>query len=296
MTGFPDWLEPMAATLTQERFTGPEWVFERKLDGIRLLAFKQRRGRAAALAQPAAAERAYPGRRRRRSPRCRCATRSSTARRPASGARRARSATTCSTCCGSTAATSRRCRSTSAARCSSALPLAPPLRARRARSTTPSPWERACARGLGGRDRQAARLALRAPALAALAEDEVRGQRRSWWSAASPTRRAAASASARCSSATSTATTSCSPARSAPASTRKLLLELRARLDALEIAAPPFTRGDRPAAPARALGAARGRGAGRVHRVDRSTASCAIRACSACATTRRRARSCGRRP
>jgi ATP-dependent DNA ligase len=30
----------MAATLTQERFTGPGWVFERKLDGIRLLAFK----------------------------------------------------------------------------------------------------------------------------------------------------------------------------------------------------------------------------------------------------------------
>src|SRR3954454_14838365 len=37
---FPDWIEPMAATLTQERFTGPEWVFERKFDGIRLLAFK----------------------------------------------------------------------------------------------------------------------------------------------------------------------------------------------------------------------------------------------------------------
>src|SRR5687767_1060708 len=31
----------MAATLTQERFAGPEWIFERKLDGIRLLAFKQ---------------------------------------------------------------------------------------------------------------------------------------------------------------------------------------------------------------------------------------------------------------
>jgi bifunctional non-homologous end joining protein LigD len=30
----------MAATLTQERFTTPEWIFERKLDGIRLLAFK----------------------------------------------------------------------------------------------------------------------------------------------------------------------------------------------------------------------------------------------------------------
>jgi ATP-dependent DNA ligase len=33
----------MAATLTQERFTGPEWLFERKFDGIRLLAFKQGR-------------------------------------------------------------------------------------------------------------------------------------------------------------------------------------------------------------------------------------------------------------
>ena len=41
-TTFPDWLEPMPATLTQERFTTPDWVFERKLDGIRLLAFKQR--------------------------------------------------------------------------------------------------------------------------------------------------------------------------------------------------------------------------------------------------------------
>jgi bifunctional non-homologous end joining protein LigD len=30
----------MAATLTQDRFTGPEWVFERKYDGIRLLAFR----------------------------------------------------------------------------------------------------------------------------------------------------------------------------------------------------------------------------------------------------------------
>src|SRR5438132_13852265 len=37
---FPEWLEPMAATLTQEQFTGPEWIFERKLDGIRMLAFK----------------------------------------------------------------------------------------------------------------------------------------------------------------------------------------------------------------------------------------------------------------
>lgn len=40
MTSFPEWLVPMAATLTQERFSGPEWVFERKFDGIRLLAYK----------------------------------------------------------------------------------------------------------------------------------------------------------------------------------------------------------------------------------------------------------------
>jgi ATP-dependent DNA ligase len=30
----------MAATLTQDRFTGDEWLFERKFDGIRLLAYK----------------------------------------------------------------------------------------------------------------------------------------------------------------------------------------------------------------------------------------------------------------
>jgi hypothetical protein len=41
-TPFPDWMEPTAATLTQERFSGPDWIFERKLDGIRLLAFKHR--------------------------------------------------------------------------------------------------------------------------------------------------------------------------------------------------------------------------------------------------------------
>ena len=36
----PDWLEPMAATLTQDRFSGGDWLFERKFDGIRLLAYK----------------------------------------------------------------------------------------------------------------------------------------------------------------------------------------------------------------------------------------------------------------
>jgi bifunctional non-homologous end joining protein LigD len=39
----PEWLEPMAATLTQDRFAGGEWLFERKFDGIRLLAYKRGR-------------------------------------------------------------------------------------------------------------------------------------------------------------------------------------------------------------------------------------------------------------
>ena len=41
LSSFPEWLVPMAATLTQERVSGPEWIFERKFDGIRLLAFKK---------------------------------------------------------------------------------------------------------------------------------------------------------------------------------------------------------------------------------------------------------------
>lgn len=36
----PDWIEPMAATLTDKRFTDSAWTFERKLDGIRVLAYK----------------------------------------------------------------------------------------------------------------------------------------------------------------------------------------------------------------------------------------------------------------
>ena len=37
----PDWIEPMAATLTHERVAGDDWLFERKFDGIRLLAYKR---------------------------------------------------------------------------------------------------------------------------------------------------------------------------------------------------------------------------------------------------------------
>jgi bifunctional non-homologous end joining protein LigD len=36
----PDWLEPELATLTRDRFSGPGWLFERKLDGERCLSFR----------------------------------------------------------------------------------------------------------------------------------------------------------------------------------------------------------------------------------------------------------------
>ena len=36
----PDWVAPMLATLTERRFSDPAWVFERKLDGVRCLAFR----------------------------------------------------------------------------------------------------------------------------------------------------------------------------------------------------------------------------------------------------------------
>jgi bifunctional non-homologous end joining protein LigD len=43
MSRMPEWLEPMAATLTQERFAGKDWLFEKKFDGIRLIAYKRGR-------------------------------------------------------------------------------------------------------------------------------------------------------------------------------------------------------------------------------------------------------------
>ncbi|HEY2705021.1 MAG TPA: non-homologous end-joining DNA ligase [Candidatus Dormibacteraeota bacterium] len=35
----PEWIPPMLATLTQRRFSSPDWIFERKLDGERCLGF-----------------------------------------------------------------------------------------------------------------------------------------------------------------------------------------------------------------------------------------------------------------
>ena len=38
---FPEWSSPMLATLTHEPFSDPDWIYERKLDGVRLLAFRE---------------------------------------------------------------------------------------------------------------------------------------------------------------------------------------------------------------------------------------------------------------
>jgi len=37
----PEWVQPMLATLTGRRFSDPDWLFERKVDGIRGLAFRR---------------------------------------------------------------------------------------------------------------------------------------------------------------------------------------------------------------------------------------------------------------
>jgi len=40
--GLPAWVQPQLATLTKDRFSDPAWIFERKLDGERCLAFRGR--------------------------------------------------------------------------------------------------------------------------------------------------------------------------------------------------------------------------------------------------------------
>src|ERR1700746_1220236 len=42
-TRLPAWLDPELATLTRDRFSDPAWIFERKLDGERCLAFRSGR-------------------------------------------------------------------------------------------------------------------------------------------------------------------------------------------------------------------------------------------------------------
>ncbi len=257
----PDWLEPMAATLTEDRFGGPDWVFERKFDGIRLLAYK----RAASvqlysrnrllqqlpeLARAIAAlpvdevildgEVTWDGR---------------------SGYHvfdilwlNGRLVTPLPL-------EERRA-------LLEALPFQPPMQRVAAPRRSGAVGARE-ARGLGRRHRQAAGLAVRASPVEALAEDEVRSVAGARGRAASPIRRARASAWARCSSATTKAAISCSPGRSAPASTRSSCSTCAAastRWSCRSRRSP----GHRPAPPARALGPPRDRGAGRLHRMDRA--------------------------
>jgi DNA ligase D-like protein (predicted ligase) len=38
-TAMPDWMDPMLAKLTHDHFSGQEWIFERKLDGERVITY-----------------------------------------------------------------------------------------------------------------------------------------------------------------------------------------------------------------------------------------------------------------
>lgn len=38
----PEWMDPILAVLTDDRFSDPDWIYERKLDGERLLIFRNR--------------------------------------------------------------------------------------------------------------------------------------------------------------------------------------------------------------------------------------------------------------
>ena len=222
----------MKAVLTQERFSDPDWIFERKLDGIRCVAIRDGGpvrllsrndlslngrfpGVAAALdAQPASASRRRRGRRLRGRADELPAPRASGRRdlllrlRPAVARRRGRPRA-------------------AAARAQGAA-------ARRAVLRGPAPAERLPQRGrrgdvrgglpqgLGGRDRQARRQRLHRQALARLAEVQVRAGPGARDRRLHRARAARARSSARCSSASTTPTARCATrARSARASTAR---------------------------------------------------------------------------
>ena len=187
----PDTVTPMLAMLTDDRFSDPSWMFERKLDGIRCLAIKGDGERPPALAQRPLAQRPLPrggrgarGRGRRRAS-------SSTARSSPSTARRRASPASSSAASGR-----RRCSSTPSTSSTShgidvrRLPLrarksAAPPRAGLPRPGPPHPapqprrrgaLPRGLPQGLGGRHRQARRLAVHVRALAGLAQVQVLGR------------------------------------------------------------------------------------------------------------------------
>ena len=188
--------------------------------------------------------------------------------------------TTCSTCCGSTAATSRaepldeRRRALLAA-----LPFAAAARARRRRCAAPTPWERACREGWEG-------------VIAKRRDSPYEHRRSPHW------------LKMKCEATQELVVGGFTDPQGSRVGLGALLVgyfegddlvfagkvgtgfDTALLLDAARAPRPARDRrrrrspGHRPAAPARALGAAGGRRPGRVHRVDARTASCAIRGCS----------------
>ena len=41
-TGQPHWSNPMLATLTEDYFSDPAWIYEEKFDGMRCIAIKKK--------------------------------------------------------------------------------------------------------------------------------------------------------------------------------------------------------------------------------------------------------------
>ncbi len=292
---FPEWLEPMAATLTQERFTGPDWLFERKLDGIRLLAFKQGATRHALLAQPPAAEPHYP------------TVVDAIAKLPVKDAILDGEATGVwghwtgrSTYPRVRRAEARRPRRHCAAARRTPRPPRRAAAARAARARAGARRRQAVGarlrRRLGRRDRQAPRrrrtsisrsphwLKMKCEA----SQELVIGGFTDPQGGRSGPRRAARRLLRR-------RDDFVFAGKVGTGFDTKLLLEPARALDTIELAEDAVHEGDRPAAPARALGEAGDRRAGRVHRMDRARQAAPLRGCSASAPTRRRATSWERR-
>lgn len=58
--GGRDWIEPELATLTQDRFSDPAWIFERKLDGERCICYRDGAGITLLTRNGKSANAAYP--------------------------------------------------------------------------------------------------------------------------------------------------------------------------------------------------------------------------------------------
>ena len=277
----PEWLVPMAATLTQDRFGGgQEWLFERKFDGIRLLAYK--RGASVQLFS------------RNRLPQHLPEVAAAVAKLPVDevildgevtwDGRSGYHVFDILWLDGQSVTSAAAGGSTCAARQAAIRSADAPgeLAARRGSVGACPP------RGVGRRDRETERLAVRASPIEALAQDEVRGV------AGAGGRRLHRSAG-------------CArrPGSVAGRILRRLRLRLR-RQDRHRIrhqaasrpAATPrrhraarvaVHEGQRAAAASRALGAAGNCRAGRRSSSGPCTASCGTRVCSACDSTRTRA-------